>query len=567
MSFIEGEITVEFGGTVGPAGPAGNAVPIAAGTVLANPSGVLANPVGVDAAGMRTLIGAIGGSTGATDNRILRSDGTGGATVQNSAVTIDDSGNVSGVAGLTVTLPTSDPQSNGTFWNNSGSVSASVVPTWSAILTPTGLSYLFVTHNQELYYDTILKGWAFRPANLFSDTAGTTLVTKAGDRIATWNDTSGAGFSAQQATANTRPTLQFVLSSNGIYYPVVRCSGHLTNGLVTTASVPVWPSKRGGIYNSFQPFTADTAAAFNWSGPTYYYSWYTSRFYDGAFSGANTGGFDNGIIKTAIVRTTDTNRAYYKDGVLVNNTTGTDSAAFTSAMNMGVSFGGDLHAMCATTSGTYSTTVNDFIASMSPSLTIKDNRIAFDGNSLTQGVGATGPSGGFVTQVTNALGSSWTTYNFGIASQVTTAMTSAGPTRIDPVLVGAKRKVVVVWEVTNDLYFGASAATAYANLVACCERHKSVGHQVIVMTVLPRSGGVTPGTFEADRQTVNTSIRTNWPLFADGIADVGDDPMIGVTGADTNTKYYTDLVHMTRLGYRIVANYVIEAIATLRADY
>jgi hypothetical protein len=33
-------------------------LPIAAGTVLANPSGVLANPVGVDAAGMRTLIGA-----------------------------------------------------------------------------------------------------------------------------------------------------------------------------------------------------------------------------------------------------------------------------------------------------------------------------------------------------------------------------------------------------------------------------------------------------------------------------------------------------------------------------
>jgi len=57
MSFVEGEITVEFGGTVGPAGPAGNAVPIAAGTVLANPSGVLANPVGVDAAGMLDLLG------------------------------------------------------------------------------------------------------------------------------------------------------------------------------------------------------------------------------------------------------------------------------------------------------------------------------------------------------------------------------------------------------------------------------------------------------------------------------------------------------------------------------
>lgn len=38
--------------------------------------------------------GSIGGSTGATDNRILRADGTGGSTVQNSAVSIDDSGHV-----------------------------------------------------------------------------------------------------------------------------------------------------------------------------------------------------------------------------------------------------------------------------------------------------------------------------------------------------------------------------------------------------------------------------------------------------------------------------------------
>jgi hypothetical protein len=38
--------------------------------------------------------GSIGGSTGATDNRVIRADGTGGSTVQSSAVSIDDSGNV-----------------------------------------------------------------------------------------------------------------------------------------------------------------------------------------------------------------------------------------------------------------------------------------------------------------------------------------------------------------------------------------------------------------------------------------------------------------------------------------
>lgn len=47
--------------------------------------------------------GTIGGSVGATDNRVLRSDGVGGSTIQNSGVTIDDSANMSGVAALSTT--------------------------------------------------------------------------------------------------------------------------------------------------------------------------------------------------------------------------------------------------------------------------------------------------------------------------------------------------------------------------------------------------------------------------------------------------------------------------------
>jgi hypothetical protein len=57
--FLEGEIVVELGGTVGPAGPAGNAVPIAAGTVLANPTEDLANPVGTSAEDMRSLLSSV----------------------------------------------------------------------------------------------------------------------------------------------------------------------------------------------------------------------------------------------------------------------------------------------------------------------------------------------------------------------------------------------------------------------------------------------------------------------------------------------------------------------------
>jgi hypothetical protein len=47
-----------------------------------------------------TPTAGIGGTTGANDNRILRSDGTAGGTVQASNATLDDTGNLTVVAGL-----------------------------------------------------------------------------------------------------------------------------------------------------------------------------------------------------------------------------------------------------------------------------------------------------------------------------------------------------------------------------------------------------------------------------------------------------------------------------------
>lgn len=58
-----------------------------------------------DITGNKGTDGSIAGSTGVDDNRLLRSDGTGGATLKNSSVTVDDSGNMSGVATVTTTGP------------------------------------------------------------------------------------------------------------------------------------------------------------------------------------------------------------------------------------------------------------------------------------------------------------------------------------------------------------------------------------------------------------------------------------------------------------------------------
>lgn len=59
----------------------------ASGTVLTG------NGVGVSPT-FQAAAGSIGGSTGGTDNSVLRADGTGGSTLQNSAASIDDSGNL-----------------------------------------------------------------------------------------------------------------------------------------------------------------------------------------------------------------------------------------------------------------------------------------------------------------------------------------------------------------------------------------------------------------------------------------------------------------------------------------
>lgn len=45
--------------------------------------------------------GSMGGSSGSTDNAIIRADGTGGNTIQSSSITIDDSNNIAGANNIT----------------------------------------------------------------------------------------------------------------------------------------------------------------------------------------------------------------------------------------------------------------------------------------------------------------------------------------------------------------------------------------------------------------------------------------------------------------------------------
>jgi lysophospholipase L1-like esterase len=194
-------------------------------------------------------------------------------------------------------------------------------------------------------------------------------------------------------------------------------------------------------------------------------------------------------------------------------------------------------------------------------------RIVCDGDSITFGSGST--AGGLKTypyQLLSGLASN--TYegpfNLGISGQTAAQLVASYP-NLGALAYqsGRTKNIYVAWAGTNDLYFGASAATAYNSYASWCALARATGYKVVAVTILPRSNSGTPGSFEADRQTFNTSVRNNYTTFADALADVAANTTIGDAGDQTNVTYYFDLCHMTDAGYAIVAGIVKTAVLSV----
>jgi hypothetical protein len=107
--------------------------------------------------------GSIGGTTGSTDNRLVRSDGTGGSTVQSTGITVDDSNNVSGVASLTIDAATNitaygldiDKQFSGTL---AGSAHGHLIRAAADVATITGANFLNMVTLEHRFGGTGFQG-------------------------------------------------------------------------------------------------------------------------------------------------------------------------------------------------------------------------------------------------------------------------------------------------------------------------------------------------------------------------------------------------------------------------
>ena len=191
-------------------------------------------------------------------------------------------------------------------------------------------------------------------------------------------------------------------------------------------------------------------------------------------------------------------------------------------------------------------------------------QIVWNGDSLTMGEAATA-NGGLPYVSAALIGPSalaWSACNTGWYGQTLVTEINDAGNRMYPGVMPGFNPLAVVWFGTNDLALGAaSATTIFADYRYYCLQLQALGYKVIAVTMLPRQDAAQTAGFETARKSFNSSVVTSWATFADGLADLGDDPTIGVYGASSNTTYYNaDKIHLLNAGYLIAAPTVANAI-------
>lgn len=192
------------------------------------------------------------------------------------------------------------------------------------------------------------------------------------------------------------------------------------------------------------------------------------------------------------------------------------------------------------------------VAYWEPDLT-QTKQVVLDGNSLFLGDNGESPDVRLRTSLTRKwkLGG-----NFAVGGKSTLDMAADAAAQVDVIYdaAGLILNVLVAWEGTNQMYYGASGSTAIADYKAYCAARKAAGWYTVAVTVLPREAINT--VFAARRAIFNAEILNPanigvcWDAVVDTTADSRlEDP------SDT-TYFNADQIHPKAAGSRIVGELI-----------
>lgn len=190
-------------------------------------------------------------------------------------------------------------------------------------------------------------------------------------------------------------------------------------------------------------------------------------------------------------------------------------------------------------------------------------RIVVFGNSLAYGqltddkyVDAYGP------RLKSQLSEGWDVINRGSAGDILSNMIQWRYAKeVRPLYrPNAKRNVLILDGGTNDIVGGLSAANVFDSTVVMYNLATADGWDVYIRN-LPHQN--TWPAYQPTMDAANVLIAAQWP---DRFLDARSDPNIGTSGNPSNTAYYYDGVHLTRLGYQTEASYAVPFIDNVISD-
>ena len=210
--------------------------------------------------------------------------------------------------------------------------------------------------------------------------------------------------------------------------------------------------------------------------------------------------------------------------------------------------------------------------------------VTFTGNSLVAGTGSSGPPYYLPSQVTNGspiAGTGITVHNTGVGAATWASLV---PSSVNATFVGGKKNVLIAWETTNDIYFGATPAQATIDMLAYFNAILALNtwSAIVLLTCHPRwfSNQPTTNTLNANLTTWNNSARANYklwgmnnltpatPVILCDVVSPGSPFVFDTTNqANWSATLYSmvdlpnSIVHLTDVGYGVIAGMVGAALA------